>query len=204
MVGCLEEAQGVGGQRPIGRFIIVSGGIEGADAGVAGEHHLLVPVADEGDNARLVSRPRVVDVGLRARVVRCPVAGPPDPARTDLTRTLSTMYGGGPWPIRLPIPRLAEQTSGNCGDVNTFVGDPHSEPPGYVATITQKLSEHDPQTRDEALELLARLPGLLELVRALDQAGGHDRLSPAETAEDLRRALSNARRRAVIKQSGLG
>lgn len=92
---------------------------------------------------------------------------------------------------RLRIQRLAEQLSGNYGDANTFVGDLHSERPGYVAMVTQKLSEPDPQTRDEALELPARLPRSPELVRALDQAGKHGRLSPAERAEVLRRALGN-------------
>ena len=115
----------------------------------------------------------------------------PTPARTDLARTLSTMYEGGPWPTRLHIQRLAEQISGKYGDANTFVGDLHSERPGYVATITQKLSEPDPQIRDEALELLARLPGSPELVRALDEAGRQGRLSHSERAEVLRRALSN-------------
>lgn len=67
------------------------------------------------------------------------------------------------------------------------MGDLHCERPGYVATIMQKLSEPDPQTRDEALELLARLPGSAELGQALDQ--GH--LSPATRTEVLHRALSN-------------
>jgi hypothetical protein len=44
----------------------------------------------------------------------------PTTARTDLARTLSTMYEGGPWPTRLRIQRLAEQISGNYGDANTF------------------------------------------------------------------------------------
>jgi hypothetical protein len=100
----------------------------------------------------------------------------PTTDRTDLARTLSPMYEGGPWPTRLRIQRLAEQIGGNYGDANTFVGDLHSERPGYVATITQKLSEPDPQTRGEALELLARLPGSLELVRALDRAVEQGRL----------------------------
>lgn len=37
----------------------------------------------------------------------------PIPARTDLARTLSTMYEGGPWPTRLRIQRLAGHMSGN-------------------------------------------------------------------------------------------
>lgn len=115
----------------------------------------------------------------------------PTTARTDLARTLSTMYEGGPWPTRLRIQRLAEQISGNYGDANTFVGDLHSERSGYVATITQKLSGPDPQTRDEALELLARLPGSLELVRALDRAVEQGRLFRVERGDVLRRALGN-------------
>jgi len=115
----------------------------------------------------------------------------PTTARTDLARTLSTMYEGGPWPTRLRIQRLAERISGNYGDANTFVGDLHFERPGYVAMITQKLSEPDPRTRDEALELLARLPGSPDLVQALDQADEQGRLSPSERAEVLRRALGN-------------
>ncbi len=115
----------------------------------------------------------------------------PATARTDLARTLSTMHEGGLWLTRLRIQRLAEHASGNYGDADTFVGDLHSERPGYVAMVTQKLSEPDQQTRDEALELLARLPGSPEVVRALDQAVEHDRLSPDERAEVLRRALSN-------------
>lgn len=58
------------------------------------------------------------------------------------------MYKGGPSLTRLRIQPLAEQLSGNYGDANTFVDDLHSECPGYVATITQRLSEPDPQTRD--------------------------------------------------------
>lgn len=115
----------------------------------------------------------------------------PTPARTDLARTLSTMYEGGPWPTRLRIQRLAEQISGNYGDANTFVGDLHSERSGYVATITHKLSEPDPQTRNEALELLALLPGSLELVRALDRAVEQGHLSRVEREGVLRRALGN-------------
>lgn len=115
----------------------------------------------------------------------------PTTDRTDLARALSTMYEGGPWPTRLRIQRLAEQICGNYGDANTFVGDLHSERPGYVAAITQKLSEPEPQTRDEALELLARLPGSLELVRALDLAVEQGRLSRVEREDVLRRALGN-------------
>jgi hypothetical protein len=115
----------------------------------------------------------------------------PATARTDLARALSTMHEGGPWPTRLRIQRLAEQASGKYGGANVFVGELHSERPGFVAMVAQKLSEPDPQTRGEALELLGRPPGSPELVRALDQAGKHGRLSPAERAEVLRRALSN-------------
>lgn len=115
----------------------------------------------------------------------------PTIARTDLARALSTMYEGGPWPKRLHIQRLAEQISGKYGDANTFVGDLHSERPGCVATITQKLSEPDPQTRGEALGLLARLPGSLELVRALDREVEQGRLSRVEREDVLRRALGN-------------
>lgn len=115
----------------------------------------------------------------------------PATARTDLARALSTMHEGGPWPTRLRIQRLAEQVSGKYGGANVFVGELHSERPGFVAMVAQKLSEPDPRTRGEALELLARLPGSPELVGELDQAGKHGRLSPAERAEVLRRALSN-------------
>jgi hypothetical protein len=93
----------------------------------------------------------------------------PTTARTDLARTLSTMHEGGLWPIRLRIQRLAEKISGDY-DTNTFVRDLHSERPGYVTTITQGLSEPDPQTRNEALELRAPLPGSPQLVRGLVQA----------------------------------
>ena len=112
---------------------------------------------------------------------------PPEP----IARTLSTMYKGGPWPTRLRIQRLAEQISGDYEDANTFVGDLHSERPSYVATITQNLSEPDQQTRDEAPELLARLQGSPELVRALDQAGEQGRPSPSERPKVLWRALSH-------------
>lgn len=72
-----------------------------------------------------------------------------------------------------------------------FVGELHSERPGYVGMVAQELSEPDQKIRGEALELLARRLGSPEHVPALDQAGKHGRLSPTERAKVLRRALSN-------------
>lgn len=112
----------------------------------------------------------------------------PATVRTDLARTLSTRYGGGPWPARLRIQRLAEQLSGNA---NTFVGDLHSECHGYVTKALQKLRDSNYQARDEALELLARLSGSLELGEALDQAE-QALLSDVDRADVLGRALSNS------------
>lgn len=137
------------------------------------------------------SRPSQFPDRVRPGVVRGPVAGSPDP-RPNRSRP-HTEHHVRRWPVAdtasHPAPRWTHEWQSR--DANTFVGDLHSERPGYVATITQKLSEPDPQSRDEALELLARLPGSPELVRALSQASDQGHISAAERAEFLTRALSN-------------
>ena len=110
-----------------------------------------------------------------------------DEQRRSLQEVFATSYEGGPWPDRLHIQRLAEQTLG-LFDADTAVGEwssRHDGVAGVIARLHSREVEHE-----WVVEQLARLPGSSELVIAVNAACQEGLLSLLERDLILEAALS--------------
>jgi len=107
---------------------------------------------------------------------------------TSVISIFHCSYGGGPWPSRLQVQRLAEMTAGVI-TADACIGELINHHCRGIDGAIEMLYSDDRDVRDNAIVILGRYPNTSELVPKVSSARRTGALTDNEFSDICRRAL---------------
>ena len=108
--------------------------------------------------------------------------------RASVINTVHCSYGGGPWPSRLQVQRMAEMTAGVI-TADAFIGELINQHCYGIDGAIELLYSGDLDVRDNAVVMLGRCPNTSELVPKVNAARRAGALTDDEFSDICSRAL---------------
>jgi hypothetical protein len=108
--------------------------------------------------------------------------------RASVIGILHCSYGGGPWPSRLQVQRMAEMTAGGI-TADACIGELINQHCHGIDDGIEMLYSDDLDVRDNAIVMLGRYPNTSELVPKVGAARSAGALTDDEYSDICRRAL---------------